>query len=82
VEAPLSGTLIVLKNYDQPGVIGAVGTVLGKHEINIANFALGRSAEGALGVVTVDDAERVTPEVLAELRAIPAVRTASLVTLG
>jgi D-3-phosphoglycerate dehydrogenase len=82
VEAPLSGTLIVLKNYDQPGVIGAVGTVLGKHEINIANFALGRSAEGALGVVTVDDAERVTPGVLAELRAIPAVRTASLVTLG
>ena len=81
VEAPLSGTQIVLKNYDQPGVIGAVGTVLGKHDINIANFALGRSAEGALGVVTVD-ADRVTPDVLAELRAIPAVRTASLVTLG
>jgi D-3-phosphoglycerate dehydrogenase len=82
VEAPLSGSQIVLKNNDQPGVIGAVGTVLGKHGINIANFALGRSDEGALGVVSVDEAERVTPTVIAELWAIPAVRSASLVTLG
>jgi D-3-phosphoglycerate dehydrogenase len=82
VEAPLSGTQIVLKNNDEPGVIGAVGTVLGKHGINIANFALGRSDEGALGVVSVDEADRVTPTVIAELWAIPAVRSASLVTLG
>ena len=82
VEAPLTGSQIVLKNNDQPGVIGAVGTVLGKHGINIANFALGRSDEGALGVVSVDEAERVTPTVIAELWAIPAVRSASLVTLG
>ena len=45
VEAPLGGTQIVIKNDDQPGVIGAVGTVLGKHGVNIANFALGRSTE-------------------------------------
>jgi D-3-phosphoglycerate dehydrogenase len=82
VEAPLSGTQIILTNNDQPGVIGAVGTVLGKHGINIANFALGRSDEGALGVVSVDEADKVTPTVLAELWAIPAVRSASLVTLG
>jgi D-3-phosphoglycerate dehydrogenase len=82
VEAPLTGSQIVLKNNDQPGVIGAVGTVLGKHGINIANFALGRSDEGALGVVTVDEADKVTPAVIAELWAIPAVRSAALVTLG
>ena len=81
VEAPLSGAQIVIKNYDQPGVIGAVGTVLGRHGVNIANFALGRGAEGALGVVSVDEADRVTPAVLAELRAIPAVRSAELVRL-
>jgi len=81
VEAPLSGAQIVVKNYDQPGVIGAVGTVLGRHGVNIANFALGRGAEGALGVVSVDEADRVTPAVLAELRAIPAVRSAELVRL-
>jgi D-3-phosphoglycerate dehydrogenase len=82
VEAPLSGTQIVIQNNDQPGVIGAVGTVLGKHQVNIANFALGRSPGGALGVVSVDETERITEAVLSELRAIPAVRSAEVVRLG
>ena len=41
-EAPLSGHLIFMKNHDVPGVIGHVGTVLGRNNINIANFSLGR----------------------------------------
>jgi D-3-phosphoglycerate dehydrogenase len=82
VEAPLTGAQIILKNNDQPGVIGAVGTVLGRHGVNIATFALGRSPEGAVGVVSVDEADQVTPAVLTELRAIPAVRSAELVRLG
>jgi D-3-phosphoglycerate dehydrogenase len=81
VEAPLTGTQIVIKNNDEPGVIGAVGTVLGRHRVNIANFALGRGPEGALGVVGVDT-ERVTDSVLSELRAIPAVKSAVSVQLG
>jgi D-3-phosphoglycerate dehydrogenase len=82
VEAPLEGAQIIVKNNDQPGVIGAVGTVLGKHGINIANFALGRSAEGAIGVVSVDEADRVTQAVRNELAAIAAVRSVQVVELG
>jgi D-3-phosphoglycerate dehydrogenase / 2-oxoglutarate reductase len=82
VEAPLEGAQIIIKNNDQPGVIGAVGTVLGRHGINIANFALGRSAEGAVGVVSVDEADRVTEAVRSELAAIPAVRSVQVVELG
>jgi D-3-phosphoglycerate dehydrogenase len=48
-EAALSGFLIFMKNQDVPGVIGHVGTVLGKNSINIANFSLGRR-EGGTGV--------------------------------
>jgi D-3-phosphoglycerate dehydrogenase len=81
VEAPLIGAQIIVKNNDQPGVIGAVGTVLGRHGVNIANFALGRSKEGAVGVVTVDEADRVTSEVLAELAAIPAINSVKVVAL-
>jgi D-3-phosphoglycerate dehydrogenase / 2-oxoglutarate reductase len=56
VEAPLAGTLLIICNDDQPGVIGEVGTILGKHKVNIANFALGRNdAGGAVGVVNVDE---------------------------
>jgi D-3-phosphoglycerate dehydrogenase len=51
VEAPLEGHLIVLRNRDVPGVIGQLGTVLGKNAINIANFALGRSDASASSAV-------------------------------
>jgi D-3-phosphoglycerate dehydrogenase len=55
VEAPLGGTLLIICNDDQPGVIGEVGTILGRHGVNIANFALGRNETGAVGVVNVDE---------------------------
>ena len=42
VEAPLERNLIYLRNRDVPGVIGKVGTILGKEKINIADFSLGR----------------------------------------
>src|SRR5687768_6172412 len=57
IEAPLTGALLLLANNDQPGVIGEVGTILGRHGINIANFALGRSDGGAVGAVNVDDVD-------------------------
>ena len=55
VEAPLAGTMLIIANDDQPGVIGEVGTILGRHGVNIASFALGRGDAGAIGVVNVDD---------------------------
>ena len=55
VEAPLGGTMLMIANDDQPGVIGEVGTILGRHKVNIANFALGRNENGAVGVVNVDE---------------------------
>jgi D-3-phosphoglycerate dehydrogenase len=85
VEAPLEGTLVIIKNNDQPGVIGEVGTLLGRHHVNIASFALGRDfecADCAIGVVNVDEAPGtdhegiVTDQVLAEIRRIPAIQSA------
>lgn len=78
VEAPLRGTMILLMNEDRPGVIGAVGSILGRHGVNIANFALGRDDKGAVGIVTVDDPDgrALTPEILGELRSVPSVKQA------
>ena len=79
IEAPLRGVILFIRNQDVPGVIGRVGTILGDRKINIANFALGRNpqTQQAIGFVNVDD--RVPDEVLNEIRAIPAVRTARVV---
>src|SRR5262249_42325553 len=72
VEAPLDGTMLLLMNNDQPGVLGAVGTILGRHAVNIASFALGRNEDGAVGVVTVDDpaGTSISREVLHEIRGV------------
>jgi D-3-phosphoglycerate dehydrogenase len=87
VEAPLERDLIYLRNRDVPGVIGKVGTILGQHKINIANFSLGRRSGNtkpgaprqAIAVVHVDG--KVPPKVLAELRKVPAVEQAKAIRL-
>jgi D-3-phosphoglycerate dehydrogenase len=84
VEAPLEGTLVVCRNFDVPGVIGRIGTILGQQGVNIANFALGRERAGgkpvkALAVVQVD--EPVSESVLEALKVIEALYEARLVKL-
>jgi D-3-phosphoglycerate dehydrogenase len=85
VEAPLGGTMLIIANDDQPGVIGEVGTILGRHHVNIANFALGRGDTGAIGVVNVDE-DRDDPQpldkVVDEIRRVPAIRQAWVIRLA
>jgi D-3-phosphoglycerate dehydrogenase len=84
IEAPLEGNLLVCRNLDVPGVIGKIGTLLGEHGVNIANFALGRERSGsapvqALAIVQVD--APVSAAVLEALTTIPALLEAKLVQL-
>jgi D-3-phosphoglycerate dehydrogenase len=79
VEAPLEGTMLVICNNDQPGVIGEVGTILGRHAVNIANFALGREGTRAVGVVNIDESAPLSERVLDEIRRVPAIRSARIV---
>jgi D-3-phosphoglycerate dehydrogenase len=58
-EASLTGHLLFFRNEDVPGVIGWIGSVLGKNNINIGNFSLGRQDKIALAVVETDG---VVPE--------------------
>ena len=78
VDAPLDGSMVLMMNNDTPGVIGAVGTILGRHDVNIANFALGRNDKGAVGVVSVDDPTHtaLSKDVMEEIRRVPAVKNA------
>jgi D-3-phosphoglycerate dehydrogenase / 2-oxoglutarate reductase len=84
IETPLEGNLLVCRNYDVPGVIGKIGTILGQQGVNIANFALGRDRSGtkpvkALALVQVD--EPVSASVLAALMTIEALLEAKPVSL-
>ena len=42
LEAFLDGVLLIYRHRDVPGLIGFIGGVLGRHNVNIANMALGR----------------------------------------
>src|SRR5271170_198431 len=84
IEAPLHGTLLFIRNLDVPGVIGRIGTILGEHKMNIANFALGRSVRtgqhNALAVVQIDG--RVAPSVLVALQSTEAITEVRLIELA
>jgi D-3-phosphoglycerate dehydrogenase len=97
VEAELAGTLIVIRNQDVPGVIGRIGTIIGDHGLNIANFALGRATTDsarsvhsqrvpqgqALAVVQIDvpNAAAAAPAIEA-LRKVEAIASVRLIELG
>jgi D-3-phosphoglycerate dehydrogenase len=89
IEAPLNGTLVTIRNHDVPGVVGRIGTILGEHSLNIANFALGRSTRSqrvpqgqALAVVQIDvqSAKEAAPAIEA-LRKVEAIASVRLVEL-
>jgi len=56
IEAIPEGYILLINNYDRPGVIGNVGTLLGKQGINVATMQLGRDRMGgnAISLLHVD----------------------------
>jgi D-3-phosphoglycerate dehydrogenase len=80
LEARLTGTILLFENNDQPGVVGTLGTILAKHNINIANFSLGRTEAGsAVGAVQLDEPPPIPHHVLEEIRAMKQLNSAWLV---
>ena len=81
LQRPLEGEVLITHHHDQPGVIGALGTILGRHNVNIAGMQVGRHAprEEALMVTNVDD--RVPQAAIDEIRALSAVQDVFVVSL-
>lgn len=75
IEAIPQGHLLVFWNYDRPGLVGSIGTTLGKHAINIGQLAFGREAVGGRAVTVVNVDSAAGDEVLEELRGLPNVIT-------
>ena len=79
MDAIPEGSMIVIQNIDKPGVIGHVGTTLGRHGINIARFQLGRRLDRAVCLVNID-----TPAdeaVLEEIESLPIILSVKQVHL-
>jgi D-3-phosphoglycerate dehydrogenase len=71
IDALPHGPALIMSNRDVPGVIGRVGTLLGEHGINIAEWRMGRSQPGGEAVSYINIDLPVSDDVLHELRALP-----------
>jgi D-3-phosphoglycerate dehydrogenase len=78
---PGEGYLLVCENRDRPGMVGAIGTLLGQFDVNISFMNVGRHEKRgtALMVLTLDEA--LTPEQLDEVRKLPDILSAKLARL-
>ena len=74
LEADFLPVMLLINNVDKPGFIGALGTLLGEADINIATLHLGRqaAAQDAVAIVGIDQV--VPEEIQRRLRALPHVR--------
>jgi D-3-phosphoglycerate dehydrogenase len=81
VEASTVGYLLVLINEDKPGIIGHIGTILGKHKINIAGMTLGRKKAGGHAMTVLNLDEEVPDAVMKEIRSAEHVIEAKLIRL-
>jgi len=81
VEVVPEGEMLVLSNNDKPGVIGNIGTLLGKNNINIARMQFGREKLGgrAISVVSIDTP--AAKEVLSEIKKLPNVLSVKQIRL-
>ncbi|HKH12313.1 MAG TPA: phosphoglycerate dehydrogenase [Rubrobacter sp.] len=73
--------MLFIRNEDQPGMIGKVGSILGDHGINIGNMAVGRGEPGSRAAMAVTVDEPVPEEVLETFARTPGFNEARAVTL-
>jgi D-3-phosphoglycerate dehydrogenase len=81
VEAVPEGYFLMLHNRDVPGVVGAVGTILGEAGINIGGLELGRDRIGGTALSLVEVDSPVPPATLEKLKTVGAITSASLLKL-
>ena len=81
VEATPKGVLLVCYNEDKPGIMGHIGTVLGRNGINIASMTLGRKRKGGPAITVLNLDEKINNKILKEIEEFPAINTVRLVKL-
>ena len=81
VDAYPDGFVLILENTDLPGVIGKVGTRLGRVGINIAQWRYGRDFPNGRGVSFINLDDRVPASILTELESEEEIQRARLVKL-
>jgi D-3-phosphoglycerate dehydrogenase len=81
LERALAGEVLITHHRDQPGVVGRIGTVLGRHRVNIAGMQVGRHQQGGEAIMVLNVDDEIPDAALAEIRTIPGIKNAYKVSL-
>jgi D-3-phosphoglycerate dehydrogenase len=78
---PLEGYVLITHHQDKPGVIGRLGTILAKHEVNIAGMQVSRDMPRGEAMMVTNVDEEIPPQALQEIRDVGGVEEAFVVSL-
>ena len=79
-EAELTPHMLVIRNQDKPGFIGAVGRALGDANVNIASFHNGRASAAGQAICLVGVDQKIEPQLLQKIAGLPDVVEAKLLS--
>ncbi len=75
IEMVPHGYLALIHTFDKPGAIGSVGSVLGKHNINISRMQVGQEEDGERNIIILRTDTPIPDDVLESLRSLPLGKT-------
>jgi D-3-phosphoglycerate dehydrogenase len=81
LDAYMDGVMLLFTHHDVPGLIGYIGTIFGKHQVNIAQMTVGRQAPGGEAIAVLNLDSPPPDEALSEVRSHPRISSLSVVKL-
>lgn len=81
VDASPEGYLLICYNEDKPGIMGHIGTILGKNGVNIASMTLGRDRKGGRAITVLNLDQGIDSKILKQIEEFPAIHSVKLVRI-
>ena len=81
LEAYMDGVMLIFTHRDVPGLIGFIGTILGKHKVNIAQMTVGRQQPGGEAIAVLNLDSPPPEEALKEVKGHAQISSVSVVKL-
>jgi D-3-phosphoglycerate dehydrogenase len=77
----MDGIMLIFTHRDLPGLIGYIGTIFGKHQVNIAQMTVGRQVPGGEAIAVLNLDSQPPEEAIKEVCSHPQISSVSVVKL-
>lgn len=81
IDVIAEGNMLICSHADKPGIVGKIGTILGRHRINIASMSLGRAKKGGRELTVLNIDTSISPGGLTDLRKIKEMKEVKVIKL-